>query len=136
MSGSESDPGYSYAGYDEDGREADDEQSDWYPETGGSTWGPTVPTSGAIPKPWWERPILPASDLLSSLSRPMMNQIDDDGEDQDQSSEDVAPGMEDEADKRFRQLFKGTWQHLSDEAKEAYRLRMQKLRDRIVIIFS
>ena len=34
--------------------------------------------------------------------------------------------------KKFQKLLKGSWQHLSDEAKDAYRLRMQKLRDRIV----
>lgn len=35
-------------------------------------------------------------------------------------------------EKKFQQLLKGSWPHLSDEAKDAYRLRMQKLRDRIV----
>lgn len=50
----------------------------------------------------------------------------------DDTDQDDAAGEE----KKFQQLLKGSWQHLSDEAKDAYRLRMQKLRDRIVIQYQ
>jgi RNase adaptor protein for sRNA GlmZ degradation len=50
----------------------------------------------------------------------------------DDTDQDDAAGEE----KKFQQLLKGSWQHLSDEAKDAYRLRMQKLRDRIVTQFT
>ena len=53
------------------------------------------------------------------------------------SNEDDVDGEETEDDvvweeRKFHQLLKGSWSHLNDEAKDAYRLRMQKLRDRIV----
>lgn len=115
VSGSESDPGfYTY----DDGREADDEQSDWYQESG-PTWG--VPGNS---KPWWEK----EGAQSHFRFRPNgaiggMEELEADDTDQEDMIGD---------EKKFQQLLKGSWQHLSDEAKDAYRLRMQKLRDRIV----
>lgn len=114
VSGSESDPGfYTY----DDGREADDEQSDWYQENG-PTWG--VPGN-----PWWERdgPQRQFRFRAAGAVGAAVEELEADDTDQDD-----AAGEE----KKFQQLLKGSWQHLSDEAKDAYRLRMQKLRDRIV----
>lgn len=112
VSGSESDPGfYTY----DDGREADDEQSDWYQENG-PTWG--VPGN-----PWWERDSIPRQFRFRTAGTVGgVEELEADDTDQDD-----ATGEE----KKFQQLLKGSWQHLSDEAKDAYRLRMQKLRDRI-----
>ncbi|XP_046463290.1 G patch domain-containing protein 2-like isoform X2 [Daphnia pulex] len=113
VSGSESDPGfYTY----DDGREADDEQSDWYQENG-PTWG--VPGN-----PWWERdgPQRQFRFRAAGAVGGTVEELEADDTDQDD-----AAGEE----KKFQQLLKGSWQHLSDEAKDAYRLRMQKLRDRI-----
>lgn len=105
VSGSESDPGF-YT--HDDGREADDEQSDWYQES-----GPSWEAAGM--KPWWER----------DHDFPFRASADEDLETEETEDE----GTSDE--KKFRQLLKGSWHHLSDEAKNAYQLRMQKLRDRI-----
>ena len=116
VSGSESDPGfYTY----DDGREADDEQSDWYQESG-QTWGIVKPC-------WWENngnppPPLPGGSSSSRGDLAELEAIADADTDDDAID-----------DTRFQQLLKGSWQHLSDDAKDAYRLRMQKLRDRIVI---
>lgn len=107
VSGSESDPGF-YT--NDDGREADDEQSDWYQESG-PTWG----VAGI--KSWWEKD-------SSHEFRFRTPEDDIEGEEVD----DSIAGEE----KKFNNLLKGSWKHLSDEAKDAYRLRMQKLRDRIV----
>jgi hypothetical protein len=118
VSGSESDPGfYTY----DDGREADDEQSDWYQENG-PTWG--VPGN-----PWWERdgPQRQFRFRAAGAVGGAVEELEADDTDQDD-----AAGEE----KKFQQLLKGSWQHLSDEAKDAYRLRMQKLRDRIVTQFT
>lgn len=117
VSGSESDPGfYTY----DDGREADDEQSDWYQESG-QTWGIVKPC-------WWENngnppPPLPGGGSSSSRGDLAELEAIADAADTDDDAID---------DTRFQQLLKGSWQHLSDDAKDAYRLRMQKLRDRIV----
>lgn len=102
VSGSESDPGfYTF----DDGREADDEQSDWYQESG-STWGPPIPTAMPPSKPlWWVE------------------------EDPGNSS-----GEEDPAGLlRGPSSSSSSWQQPSSEgdSKDAFRLRMQKLRDRI-----
>lgn len=159
MSGSESDPGgYGYGdyGYDEDGREADDEQSDWYPENG-PTWGtvnipltvPLVATTTAtpsasgsgsgVPKPWWEAGRLGRHSFHQrTVDDPDQEDLEAEAEDQNSTAEEEHGGAGgSEADQRIRQLLllKGSvcWQHLSDESKtDAYRLRMQKLRDRIV----
>jgi len=119
VSGSESDPGFFT---NDDGREADDEQSDWYQESG-PTWG--VPGL----KSWWEikdpSPLGPSS--IDFRFRPLgvstSNEDDVDGE---ETEDDVVW-----EERKFHQLLKGSWSHLNDEAKDAYRLRMQKLRDRI-----
>lgn len=103
VSGSESDPGfYTY----DDGREADDEQSDWYQESG-PTWG--------VGKPWWEK------EGASSHFRLRTSTCEE-----DQNLE------EDDEDDKLQQMFKGAWTSSAEEAKDAYKLRMQKLRDRIV----
>jgi len=70
-------------------------------------------------KSWWER----------DHDFPFRASADEDLETEETEDE----GTSDE--KKFQQLLKGSWHHLSDEAKDAYRLRMQKLRDRIVIHF-
>lgn len=112
VSGSESDPGfYTY----DDGREADDEQSDWYPENG-PTWG-----IAGVGKPWWE------NEGSSRQFRFRMG-AEDDCDDDSELDDCVAGGD----DKKFQQLLKSSWHQMTDDAKEAYRLRMQKLRDRIV----
>ena len=113
MSGSESDPGF-YT--NDDGREADDEQSDWYQESG-PTWGGLSGIS-----PWWDK------ESMASEFR-FRNNVDVDEIDGEETEDDIVS-----EEKKFQQLLKGSWQHLSDEAKDAYRLRMQKLRERIVII--
>ena len=106
VSGSESDPGF-YT--HDDGREADDEQSDWYQESGPSWDVPGL-------KSWWER----------DHSFPFRASADEELEAEETEDESISD------EKKFQQLLKGSWHHLSDEAKDAYRLRMQKLRDRIV----
>ena len=117
VSGSESDPGfYTY----DDGREADDEQSDWYQENG-PTWG--VP---GMTKPWWEKEGNQHHFRFRTTSTTAVKGIEE--LEADDTDQDDTAGEE----KKFQQLLKGSWQHLSDEAKDAYRLRMQKLRDRIV----
>ena len=97
VSGSESDPGfYTY----DDGREADDEQSDWYQESG-QTWGIPV-------KPcWWENnnsstsPMAGTSSTL--LARP------GDLAELEAAASIAADDTDDDAidDTRFQQLLKG-----------------------------
>lgn len=110
MSGSESDPGfYTY----DDGREADDEQSDWYQESG-PTWG--------VATPWWEK------EGTSAHFRWRTQAFEDDQHAEEEDEEDTGNYGE----KKLQQILKGTWTHSAEEAKDAYKLRMQKLRDRIV----
>ncbi len=118
VSGSESDPGF-YT--NDDGREADDEQSDWYQESG-PTWG--VP---GIKPCWWEKDSAVGIGQDFRFRSGNVAVGEDDVVDGEDTEDD---GLVEE--RKLHQLLKGPWMHLSDEAKDAYKLRMQKLRDRIV----
>ncbi|PSN52427.1 hypothetical protein C0J52_16256 [Blattella germanica] len=98
LSSSESDTGI-YT--NDEGREGDDEQSDWWGGDAGSVCG----------KGWWE----------------------DDEEEQTSGiprvGSDRATDGEEDSDPAFRAILTGSFEHLSEEAKQAYRVHMQWIRE-------
>ncbi|KAJ9581514.1 hypothetical protein L9F63_023305 [Diploptera punctata] len=98
LSSSESDTGI-YT--NDEGREGDDEQSDWWGGDAASVCG----------KGWWEEDEGEQTSGIPTIGTGGVTDVDED------------------SDPAFRAILTGSFEHLSEEAKQAYRVHLQWIRD-------
>ncbi|KAG8222575.1 hypothetical protein J437_LFUL010418 [Ladona fulva] len=115
LSSSESDTGI-YT--NDEGREADDEQSDWFGESG-SAYG--IPGE----KTWWDMHG-DGSNGEGGGAKCSNRRVDDDDTDWDDQEDDAT----------FKAILTGSFEHLSEEAKMRYRKKVKWITNGLVNIFT